>query len=72
MMTKKEAYFMAKKQMQDALDYRLSKYEEALKEYEEQGNVDYHRMTQVRIQELEEFRQFVRNGMLWDSKYDKR
>jgi hypothetical protein len=72
MMTHKEAYFMAKKQMTDALDYRMSLYEELLVEYEQQGNINYYRMTEVRIQELNQFRDFVRNGMLWDTKHDKK
>lgn len=65
MMPHKEAYFMAKKQMTDALEYRLSIYEQTLQEAEDQRNVDLHRIMKARIQEVEEMRSFVRNGMLW-------
>lgn len=64
-MTHKEAYFLAKRQMTEALDYRLSIYQEELKKAEDTSNVDLHRIMQARIQELEEYRDYVRNGMLW-------
>lgn len=59
-----EGYLLAKRQMIEALDHRLSVYEKSLKNEEDD---DHRQALKVRIQEVEQFRNFIRNGMLWDT-----
>lgn len=56
-------YFQAKRQLQDALDYRIEILEKELELYD-YGSEDQI-VLEIKIEELEFVRNFVRNAMLW-------
>lgn len=63
-----EGYFAAKRQLQDALNHRLSVYDKEMKALpRDADSVELHRALRIRMQEVEQLYQFVRNGMLWDT-----
>lgn len=70
-LTAKDGYFMAKREMQDAIMRRVEKLErlrdDAKNNYPVTGN---HREYDACIRSLEEIRSFVRNVMLWDTGND--
>ena len=67
-MSDKDGYFLAKRQMVEAIDSRtllLTAQKAALAQIEE--NVDKHREISIRIIELETIRAYIRNVMLWEN-----
>jgi hypothetical protein len=71
-----DGYFLAKRQMQDALDYRIDIIiEEKEKLLDKPGSMDNERQLSKlngQIEAMEFFRNYVRNGMLWDTRNDKK
>lgn len=63
-----EGFFIAKRRMQDALIHRIDTLE---KERDALGfdpaNDQKHDTLQTEINALEKFRDYVRNGLLWDT-----
>lgn len=70
-MTGKDGYFKAKRQMQESFGYRISKLEEELKKAEADGDVHRHIAIKSKITQLEEVLSYVRNVMLWDTRWDQ-
>jgi len=65
-MDAKDGYFLAKRQMQEALDHRMAEYQDVLNKMEKTAdNVDAQKIRRALIEELRELRNYVRNGMLW-------
>ncbi len=68
-----DGYFLAKREMQDALDSKIGIAQEKLAAIEcKEENVMKHVGLRAQIQVLEEIRSYVRNAMLWDTKNDKK
>lgn len=63
-----DGYFLAKRQIQDAILYRIEKYEKELDTLNVTSidNADEYDAILEKIKELELFRNYVRNVMLWD------
>jgi len=59
-----EGYFFAKREIQEAIDRRIDAHKLWLKD----DKCDLRAM--VGIQELEDLRSFVRNGMLWNRDWE--
>lgn len=64
-----DGYFLAKKQMQEALDYRISFYLNEATKAAQGGDERMESIARAKIAELEDVRKYVRNVMLW-SKLD--
>lgn len=69
-MTGKDGYFLAKRELQKSLDYRIAKQESEAKRAEAEENVHAHIAAKSRLDELEKIRSYVRNVMLWDKDND--
>lgn len=65
-----DGYFMAKREMVEAIDRRIQIIDEKRQKAVLEGNHDLFTQTNVSIQTLEEVRNFVRNVMLWDIRND--
>lgn len=64
-----EGYFLAKRQLQDALLYRIEQYEKKLDTLKVTSidDADEYDTLVEKIEELELVRNYVRNVMLWDT-----
>lgn len=58
-----EGYFSAKRQLSDALEFRIKTI---LEKVEQTPDSEYKEALLMVLTELESVRSFVRNGMLWD------
>lgn len=71
---KKDAYFLAKRQMVEVIDRRISKlkkdYQEVLNSPPSPDRLPKSLDLQVRMDELEKMRNYIRNVLLWDTRHD--
>lgn len=68
MKTAADGYFLAKREVQKALINRSLEYEEKMNKAALEGDVNKHIAAKSAVMALEEFRDFVRNVMLWDTR----
>lgn len=61
-MDAQDGYFKAKRQMTEALDARIQVLEIYVNN---SGGHGWNAVDKARLEELKEFRNYVRNGMLW-------
>ena len=66
-----EGYFMAKREVADALVRRAEKYAELALKYIKDRNMQGYEMNTKLVAEFERFRSFVRNSLLWDTSNGK-
>lgn len=66
-----DGYFLAKREVVEALIHRADKYEREMKEAEASGNVEAHIAAKSKYYATEDFRNFVRNYLLWDTSLGK-
>ena len=66
----KDGYFMAKREMQDAIMRRVARLEEDLGKVNTGDTFEQRLVISSKIKALEEARHFVRNVMLWDTRND--
>ena len=73
MSLKSDGYFMAKREMVEAIDRRISNLQKQMDSLEQTSeNVDKHRCLKTSIDTLENMRYFVRNVMLYDTRNDEK
>ena len=66
----KDGYFMAKREMQDAIMRRVVRLEEDLAKVSTGDTYEQRLVLTSKIKALEEARHFIRNVMLWDTSND--
>ena len=73
MSLKSDGYFMAKREMVEAIDRRISNLQKQMDSLEQTSeNVDKHRCLKTSIDTLENMRYFVKNVMLYDTRNDEK
>lgn len=70
-MTGKDGYFLAKRQLQESLAYRITRLEEEAKRAGQSGDDRQEVITKGKIYEMEKVLSYVRNVMLWDTDNDR-
>lgn len=66
-----EGYMVAKRQMQDALDRRVTFLRSELRKCRKESNYAGFPILMAEINLVEDLRDYVRNGMLWNSEWGK-
>lgn len=66
--TPSDGFFIAKRQMQEALDNRLGALMVKKRKLTEESNYTGLTIVLIQIDQLESIRDYVRNGMLWDTR----
>lgn len=62
-----EGYFKAKREMQDSLDHRLGMIAYKINKCRQEDNYTGITLLLIEQEQLEGIRNYVRNGMLWDT-----
>lgn len=62
-----EGFFLAKRQMQDALDFKIADKQQLINHLQKNGRYSDAAMVSLEIRTLEKIRDYARNGMLWDT-----
>jgi hypothetical protein len=62
-----EGFFIAKRQMQEALDFKLGELIQKKNQLTKESNYTGLTIVLIQIDQLESLRDYVRNGMLWDT-----
>ncbi len=63
-----EGFFIAKRQMHQALDHKFCEAQSLLTQLQKNGRYSDAAMVSLEIRFIEKFRDYVRNGMLWDTR----
>jgi hypothetical protein len=62
-----DGYFLAKREMNEALKLRIEKYALLAIQADKEGNLQVKESYRKLVSELEQFRGYVRNVMLWNT-----
>lgn len=69
--TPSDGFFIAKRQMQESLDNRIGILLAKKKKLTDESNYTGLTIVLIQIDQLESIRDYVRNGMLWDTRRGK-